>query len=660
MTAATSRRDTTSSGAWRHIAAGLAVVALLLAAPAVRGQTGEDRSEHAAAAPSGQSESASAPREFRSPRRTLETFLVAMTADPPDLVRAARCLVLTDVVPEKAPYLANDLYRILNRIELIDVEGDPTIPGFEQVTSEGWAGRDRWVYFPREPYAVGADVFAKRRRFDAVESRLGESRIVLARQDSGGWKFSAETVASIDEMWRSVREMDPVAAFTGSEMRTVADHIESLWPQSFVESGFLGVRTWQWATLAALILIGVVLDFTVRGVLTVVSRRIIVRRGGRATSETLRRTVRPFGLTAAALLWLWAITLLDLPNEALKVLITAAKLFAMLATVWAAFRLTDLLSEVAASKAAGTANKFDDLLIPLVRKTIKIFIFVFGLIYIAGALNVPLAPLLTGLGIGGAGFAFAAKDTLEHFFGSVTVLADRPFEVGDWVKIGDVEGIVEELGFRSTRVRTFYNSQVSIPNGNLVRAVVDNYGRRKYRRWSTHLTVTYETPPETLEAFCEGIREIIRHHPYTRKDYYQVWMHQFGAHSLDILLYVFFESPDWNTELRERHRLCLDILRLADRLGVQFAFPTQTLHVFKEDSEAEHVPAKPPDAESQRRAEQRGRDAFEAITTSAQWRRGKPGPYEFQLADRMPPPGAQQMEGDENSQIETKRGGDAQ
>ena len=111
-----------------------------------------------------------------------------------------------------------------------------------------------------------------------------------------------------------------------------------------------------------------------------------------------------------------------------------------------------------------------------------------------------------------------------------------------------------------------------------MRAVVDNYGRRKYRRWSTHLNIAYHTTPEQIDAFCEGIREIIRLHPYTRKDYYQVWMHKFGPHSLDILLYVFFETPDWNTELRERHRLSLDIMRLADRLNVEFAFPTQTIH----------------------------------------------------------------------------------
>ncbi|MDT8323497.1 MAG: mechanosensitive ion channel family protein, partial [Bacteroidota bacterium] len=172
-----------------------------------------------------------------------------------------------------------------------------------------------------------------------------------------------------------------------------------------------------------------------------------------------------------------------------------------------------------------------------------------------------------------------AKDTVENLFGSLTVMFDKPFDIGDWIKVGDLEGTVEEVGFRSTRIRTFYNSQITMPNSRLVASAVDNLGRRQYRRLSTTLGVQYDTPPEKIDAFCEGIREIIRRHPYTRKDFYMVYFNEFAAFSLNILLYVFHETPDWATELRERHRLLLDITRLAKRLGVEFAFPTQTLHM---------------------------------------------------------------------------------
>jgi MscS family membrane protein len=101
----------------------------------------------------------------------------------------------------------------------------------------------------------------------------------------------------------------------------------------------------------------------------------------------------------------------------------------------------------------------------------------------------------------------------------------------------------------------------------------------------TMLGLTYDTPPEKIDAFCEGVRELVRLHPYMRKDYYQVYFNQYNAASLDILVYVFWHTPDWNTELRERHRFLLDILRLAKQIGVEFAYPTQTLYLKQGDGE---------------------------------------------------------------------------
>jgi MscS family membrane protein len=196
---------------------------------------------------------------------------------------------------------------------------------------------------------------------------------------------------------------------------------------------------------------------------------------------------------------------------------------------------------------------------------------------------VDISSLLTGLGLGGLAFALAAQDTVKNLFGSLTVLLDKPFNVGDWVKIGDLEGTVEEVGFRTTRIRTFYNSLITMPNANLISTAVDNLGARTYRRWKTMLSLTYDTPPEKFEEFCEGIRELVRKHPDTRKDYFHVYANEFGAASLDVLVYVFFRTPGWGEELGARHTLFLDILRLARDLGVEFAFPTQTLHVHASD-----------------------------------------------------------------------------
>ncbi|MEO1087164.1 MAG: mechanosensitive ion channel family protein, partial [Acidobacteriota bacterium] len=175
--------------------------------------------------------------------------------------------------------------------------------------------------------------------------------------------------------------------------------------------------------------------------------------------------------------------------------------------------------------------------------------------------------------------ALAAQDTVKNLFGSLTVILDQPFSVGDWVKIGDIEGTVVELGFRSTRIKTFYDSTITLPNAGLISASVDNLGARTYRRWSTTLSLAYETPAEKVEAFCEGVRELVRKHPQTRKDSYQVYLNSFSAASIDVLLYIFFQTPDWAGELAARHRMALDIMRLAQSLGVEFAYPTQTLYL---------------------------------------------------------------------------------
>jgi len=194
-------------------------------------------------------------------------------------------------------------------------------------------------------------------------------------------------------------------------------------------------------------------------------------------------------------------------------------------------------------------------------------------------LGADLVPLLAGLGVGGLAVALAAQGTLTDVFGSLMILADRPYRIGHWVKIGDKEGTVESIGIRSTRIRTFYDSVLSIPNSKAVSSIVDNMGRRRYRRVRTQIGIRYDTPPERIEAFLEGIKRIIQTNQTTRKDYFHVVLNDFGPDHLAVLLYFFVKVPDWSAELIERQRIFLEIIRLADSLGVAFAFPTRTLEV---------------------------------------------------------------------------------
>lgn len=343
------------------------------------------------------------------------------------------------------------------------------------------------------------------------------------------------------------------------------------WIGPAADTPFLGVATWQWIALGIVLFAGFALDLVARA-----ATARILGRFGELDGDIRRRACRSVGIAVAGVVWFQLLGAVRLEGTVLVLLASAARIFVVLAATLAAFRLIDAVGDILMVRARRTANTFDDMILPLVRKTLKVLALAMGVVNLAPLLGVEIGPLIGAIGIGSLGFAFAAQNTIENIFGSVTVVLDKPFVVGDWVVIEGTEGTVELVGLRSTRVRTFYNSLVTIPNSMLTKVCVDNYGARRYRRFKTTLTVRYATSPEQIEAFCEGIRALVRSHPRTRKDYQQVVLNDFGASSLNILLYIFFEVPDWTAELEARHAFMLDVIRLAKALGVDFAFPTQT------------------------------------------------------------------------------------
>ena len=554
---------------------------------------------------------------LNSPQATMRCFLESMNG----LWQRAGAWdeAITTLDRSKIPHqdpnlLARQLYGVINRIERVDVA---TLPDVDAVTK---GDLQDYQYFPQSP----RDNFLR----DQIDWPKG--KIVLRPNPvTGAWQFSADTMAQIEPLYEQMRNLPLIA---GAEVLTPSEWIEKYIPQSLVSSGFLSLKYWQWLAIFLVVVAGLLLDLAVRSLVRMLIGRLL--RGqprGDSHRQTLRRTLRPYGYLAASAFWLLALRFIGLEEGiALDVLHGALVLFVTLSAALAAWRTVDLVAEHMLVLAQSTTSKVDDVLVPLLRKSLKIFIMVMGVIYACNALQIPIGPLVASLGIAGVAFSFAAKDTVENFFGSVAVLLDRPFDVGDWVVIDDVEGIVEEVGFRSTRVRTFYNSQISVPNANLVRAKVDNYGRRQFRRWKTYLGVQYDTTPDQLNAFCEGIRELLLAHPYTRKDYYQVYCNEFGPSSLNILLYMFFEVPDWNTELRERHRFFVDILRLADQLGIRFAFPTTTVHLFQGSDPAETEISEPrhdaPTSATEHLAKGRGIQAADQLIAKQSWTSRKPDP----------------------------------
>jgi MscS family membrane protein len=392
--------------------------------------------------------------------------------------------------------------------------------------------------------------------------------------------FSAGTLTALPDILDHLAQKKNGVGDGGDDATRLPWHLRlrQQIPEQLRREGFL-LEHWQWLGILLTIAAGIVAD-KLTAVLLLFSVCYWRRRHKPLESHILPDDwLRPLGLLSMAATWWAGLNMLALPAQAMVVLLVAVKILVALSAIWAGFRVVDFVAAYLQRLARRTDNKLDDVLVPLVRKTLKVFITVIGIIFIASNLNLNVSGLLAGLGLGGLAFALAAKDMVQNLFGSITVLLDQTFHVGDWVVIDDIEGTVEEVGLRSTRIRTFYNSEIILPNSRLITASVDNMGKRRFRRMSCKLSLTYDTAPEKIEAFCEGLRELVRLHRFMRKDYYHIYLNEMAAASLEILVYVFWKTPDWSTELRERHRFLLDILRLAERLGVEFAFPTQTVYL---------------------------------------------------------------------------------
>ena len=368
------------------------------------------------------------------------------------------------------------------------------------------------------------------------------------------------------------------------------------WPvlASWHQETFLGIEIEQYIGIGVLLgIVGLWQLLLTRG-LGIVLRRRIADAGKREFWDHERRRLSlPILWLGVAAVILAGFPVLDFDARIEDVVSRIGSLIGAAAMALLGLRGIDIFCEVLRRRAEGTATKMDDQLVPIIRTSLRVGVLALGGLFVLSNLNINITSLIAGVGLLGLGVALAAQDTVKNFFGGITVFADKPFQVGDWIVVGGVEGTVEEVGLRSTRVRTFYNSIVTVPNYTFTDTNVDNMGARRWRRYSTTLGLSYATTPEQMQAFVEGVRAIIRANPSMRTDFYIVEFKEFGPSTLDVMLYCFIDAPNWNDEMRVRHVLNLDIVRLAERLGVEFAFPTQTLHIDSGPGQRFQAPAAP-------------------------------------------------------------------
>ncbi|MGK0255803.1 MAG: MscS family membrane protein, partial [Arcobacteraceae bacterium] len=228
-------------------------------------------------------------------------------------------------------------------------------------------------------------------------------------------------------------------------------------------------------------------------------------------------------------------------------------------------------------------NKFGDKInadvSSFIVKSIRFFILILAFIAVLQEWGYNVSGFLASLGLVGMAFALAAKDTASNLFGSLVIFTDKPFKIGDWIKTPEVEGTIENVGIRSTKVRTFAQALVSVPNGVLANSAILNWSKMGKRRVKTTLGVTYDTSAQTLENIINDIKNMLENHCDIDQETIYIYFSAFGESSLNIFCYYFTKSTNWGEFMRVREATYLSIMKIIEDNGSSFAFPTQTLHI---------------------------------------------------------------------------------
>ncbi|MBX2822039.1 MAG: mechanosensitive ion channel family protein [Rhodothermaceae bacterium] len=343
-----------------------------------------------------------------------------------------------------------------------------------------------------------------------------------------------------------------------------------------------GVSVWKLGAALVIIFLG----FLSRRIITGIFNGIIKRRADKSKNQwdddIARYVPRPLALVAQIILWHGAVLLLDLPTEPLDIrgyIYNGLSAAVAIGLVWVGFALIEVLGNGMSRRAAGTESKIDDLLVPMLRKSLKLFLAIIAGVWIIQNLGYSVTSIVASLGIGGLALALAAQDTVSNFFGSVVVFTDKPFQVGDWVELDGVEGTIEEVGFRTTRIRQFDKAMVVIPNKMFTTTPIRNYSQRSIRRIKMTVGLSYETSSSKMQDFLAGARKLLEEHPVIDQNFHFVHFVEFADSSLNVQFYCFTSTSVWVEWLKARENLMLQIMDLVEELGLEMAFPTRTVYL---------------------------------------------------------------------------------
>jgi MscS family membrane protein len=408
-----------------------------------------------------------------------------------------------------------------------------------------------------------------------------ESRPAWCRHGSGlGWLAGslATLLAPGAALAQSTDQGDGQPA-EGEATVEVSVWIEDSLPDYFVNVQLWDISLWQWIALLALVFVAYMLGYLVA--------RLAVRGGLSLARRTttpwddilIERSAAPARLVLSLLIFYLGTLALGLTSGAEGSMAVIAKMVAVFAATWLAMRLVDLFANFADQKLDVRGDAGTKTLVPMGRRIVKVFLFAIAVLSLLQNLGFNITSILAGLGIGGLAVALAAQKTLENVFGGLMVVLDRPVKIGDFCAVGDHMGTIEDIGMRSSRLRTLDRTVVSIPNSEFSNDRIENYTVRDRFFLKTVLQVGYDTTPDQMRYLLVEFRRMLHAHPKVLPTPLRTRFVNFGAHSLDIEIFAYIAASDFNDFTAAREDIFLRIMDIVDGSGAYFAYPSQTLYL---------------------------------------------------------------------------------
>lgn len=348
----------------------------------------------------------------------------------------------------------------------------------------------------------------------------------------------------------------------------------------FLYQSLFLIPNWKWLGLICAFIFGFLLKSISRGILFSLKKSSRIRQKSHPFIVYFLdlKVEKPASWILTGLFWQASLEHLELPNGLTKYLNLVVHLTLAFNLIRIAYLAIDAVALMLTDLVQKTKTTLGEQLVPFASKFSKVMVIILGVLIFLQSFGINVMSLLAGLGLGGLALALAAQDTAANLFGSITILLDRPFKVGDWIKVSDTEGIVEEVGFRSTRIRTFYNSLVTVPNSTMAKEKIDNLGLRPSRRIRHILGFEYNTNQEQIRTFIQRITSSIKQITDIESDRIDAFLKELGESSLNIQLTYHVITQDAVREQQLQQEVLLECLRLASELKINYAFPTRTVY----------------------------------------------------------------------------------